>query len=255
MDRDTFAASDVPDDWLAVKRVTATRSIYHQVFNATHDNRIVARNQALYRAHARPQTRFLLFIKRLELLWPQILRDHIPRHNLAVTHRRQEVFRAAVPIFVGNPLEFAVAVAQKFFDREMETAGLFLEQLAANFDGFGALLIRHPVPYAIAGARGRHKIEPIARRMRVRTPDDFDYIAVLNHRTQRHHATVDPCPGAGVTHFRVDHVCEVNRCGTTRQLDYLAHGRKGIDIFRIKIEFECIDEFAGVLDLLRPFHQ
>jgi hypothetical protein len=91
--------------------------------------------------------------------------------------------------------------------------------------------------------------------VRVRASDYFNHVAILNHRSERHHATVDARTGAGIPHFRVDHVREINGRRAPRQLNYSAHRREGINVLGIKIEFQRIDEFARVLDLLRPFDQ
>ena len=64
--RHALAAGDVADDLLAVQRVATARTINHQILYAAHDDRIIAGNQTLDRAHSRPQPRFFLLIERLK---------------------------------------------------------------------------------------------------------------------------------------------------------------------------------------------
>src|SRR5262245_49376761 len=97
-----FAAGYVADDLFAVQRVTATRTIDHQVFNSPHDDGVIARDQTLDGAHTRAQAGFLLLVQRLKLLGTKIFSDYVSRYDLAVAHRRQQVFGAAISVFVGD---------------------------------------------------------------------------------------------------------------------------------------------------------
>jgi len=91
--------------------------------------------------------------------------------------------------------------------------------------------------------------------MRIRTSDDLNHVAVLNRRSQGNHPAIHARAGAGVAHFRVNHVSEIDRRRAARQLNDLAHRSKGVNILRVEIELERIDEFARVLHFLRPFDQ
>ncbi len=91
--------------------------------------------------------------------------------------------------------------------------------------------------------------------MRTLRSDDLNHVAVLNRRSQGNHPAIHARAGARVAYFRVNHVSEIDRRRPARQLDDLAHGSKRVNILRIEIELECVDEFARVLHFLRPFDQ
>src|SRR2546423_13434552 len=94
---------------------------------------------------------------------------------------------------------------QQLLDRKLKTAGFLLKQLPTDLDRFRALLISHPMTHAISRARSHHEVQPVARRMRIRAANNFNYVAVLKLGTERHHPAVDARAGAGVADLRVDH--------------------------------------------------
>src|ERR1043165_1918011 len=91
--------------------------------------------------------------------------------------------------------------------------------------------------------------------MRARGSYDLHHVAILNLRAERDHASVDTRAGAGVADFRVNHVREVHGRRAARQLDHLAHWREGVNVFRIQVELERVEEVLRVFYFLRPFDE
>ena len=69
---------------------------------------------------------------------------------------------------------------------------------------------------------------------------------------QRHHASVHFGADAGVADFGVNGVGEVDRRGVARQHDNFALGREGVNLFRIKIDFQRRKKFVGIADIALP---
>ena len=84
---------------------------------------------------------------------------------------------------------------------------------------------------------------------------NLNYVAVLDFSAQRHDPPVYPGAGAGVAHFRVNHIAEVYRCSAARQLNHFAHRRERVDIFGIKVQLEGIEKITRILNVLSPLDE
>src|SRR6202008_2494481 len=71
----------------------------------------------------------------------------------------------------------------------------------------------------------------------------------------RNHATVDTSASTRVTDFRVNHVSEVDGCGAARQLNHLAHGRECVNVLRVEVQLERVEEVLRVFDFLSPLDE
>ena len=58
-----------------------------------------------------------------------------------------------------------------------------------------------------------------------------------------------------MAHLGVDGVGEVDGGGVARQHDDFALGGKGVNLFRVEVDFQGGEEFAGVAHFLLPLHQ
>jgi len=53
-----------------------------------------------------------LLIELLKLFRPEILRDHIPRHQFPIADRRKQIFYATISIITGDLLHLLIIVVQ-----------------------------------------------------------------------------------------------------------------------------------------------
>src|SRR5215207_7177331 len=260
VDGDALAARDVADDLLAADGVAAARARHQQVVHAAHDDGVLAEADELLDGldagrQAAPERRLLALLELGELLRPEVFGDDVTRHGLPVPDGRQQVVHAPVAVLVRDALQGAVRVGQHLLPREVEARGLLLEELPAQLDAFGPLLLGDGVADAVARARGLDEVEPVARGLRVGRGENLDHVAVLNRGAQRHHAPADARARAGVADLGVDHEGEVDGGGAARELDDLAHRREGVHVLRVEVELEGFEEVARVLDLLRPLDE
>jgi len=61
-----------------------------------------------------------------------------------------------------------------------------------------------------------------------------------------HHAAIDASADATVPNIRMDGIREINGRGIARQNDDFALGRKSVDLFRVKIDFQRREEFVRI---------
>ncbi len=88
-----------------------------------------------------------------------------------------------------------------------------------------------------------------------RRGEDLDDIAVLETVAQRDDLAVDTRTDALVPDLGVDGVGEINgRCVAWEGLDR-AFGREAVDLLRVEVDLERVQELVGVLDLLLPLEQ
>ena len=85
--------------------------------------------------------------------------------------------------------------------------------------------------------------------------DDLDDVAVAQARAQRHHLAVDARADALVADVGVDGVGEIDRRRAARKrLDLPLRG-EDVDLFRIEIDFQVLDELVRIADLLLHFEK
>ena len=85
--------------------------------------------------------------------------------------------------------------------------------------------------------------------------EDFDDVAVAQPRAERHHLAVDPCADALVADVGVNRVGEIDRRRIARKRLDLSPRREDVDLFRIELDLQVLQELLRVAHLLLPFEQ
>ena len=88
-----------------------------------------------------------------------------------------------------------------------------------------------------------------------RLRDDLDDVAVLEAGAQRDHLAVDPRAHALVADVGVDAVREVDGGRTAGQRPHLALRREDVDLLRIEVDLQVLQELLRVADLLLDLEQ
>jgi hypothetical protein len=109
-----------------------------------------------------------------------------------------------------------------------------------------------PVADFAFGAGRFDEAEPITAGPVALLREDFDDVTTGNFMAQRNHLAVDFCADTLVADFSMDGVSEIHRGGAGGKLQHAALGRKSVDFIGSKIDFEGGEEFAGLLQFLRP---
>src|SRR5215831_3203339 len=81
------------------------------------------------------------------------------------------------------------------------------------------------------------------------------HITVAKLVLERDYPAIDLGAAAGQADLGMDRKRKVYGRRSARQLDDLSLGRKTIDLVRVQVELELVQEFAGVFDLLLPLDQ
>ena len=138
---------------------------------------------------------------------------------------------------------------------QVVAARFLLEQLASELDGARLLLRVDQVLDLVARARGGDEVQPVAARLVPRLRDDLDDVAVLQARAERHHLAVDARADALVADVGVDRVGEVDRRRAARQRLDQPLRREGVDLLRIELDLQVLDELLRVADFLLLLEQ
>ena len=128
------------------------------------------------------------------------------------------------------------------------------ELFAAVFDRLFAALLREPLADLAAGTRALDEAEPVTTGsgVFVLRGEDLDGVAVLQLRVQGDEAAVDAGAHGFVSDLGVHGIGEVDRGGTGGQAHHLALGCEDVDLLRIHLIAEAVEEFVGVGDLALP---
>ena len=84
---------------------------------------------------------------------------------------------------------------------------------------------------------------------------DLDDVAVLQPRAQRDHLAVDARPDALMAQVGVDRVREVDRGRAARQRFHQPLRREDVDLFRVELDLQVLDELLRVVHFLLRFEQ
>ena len=84
---------------------------------------------------------------------------------------------------------------------------------------------------------------------------DFDDVAVLEAGAERHHAAVDARADALMADVGVNRVREVHGGRILGQHLHLSARREGVDLLRIEIDLQVLEELLRIPHLLLPFEQ
>ena len=85
--------------------------------------------------------------------------------------------------------------------------------------------------------------------------EDFDLVAILEHRPQRHHAAVDLGADGTVAEVGVDGIGEVDRGRALGQLDQLALRREGEDAVLVHRHPRMLEQLFGTLGMVENLDQ
>ena len=107
----------------------------------------------------------------------------------------------------------------------------------------------------VARARGDDEVEPVAARLVARRGDDLDDVAVAQPGAERHHLAVDARADALMADVGVDRVGEVDRRRVARQRLDLAFRREDVDLLRVQLDLQVLQELLRIAHLLLPFEQ
>ena len=107
----------------------------------------------------------------------------------------------------------------------------------------------------VARVRRDDEIEPVPARLVCRLRDDFDDIAVLEARPQRHHLAVDPGADALMSDIGMNGVGKVDRRRPARKRLDEPLRREGVHLFGVELDFEVLDELLRVAHLLLVLQQ
>ena len=180
------------------------------------------------------------------------LAQHLARGKPAVSQRGIQVFRLAVAVFAGHPVQVGLADPAHL---HAQAARLLFQVLLADLDGLQPLAGVDQVLDLVARARGLDEGQPVLAGLVTRLGHDLDDVAVAQRGAQRHDAPVHLGADAGVADVGVDGVGEIDGRGVARQHDHFAARREGVDLFGVQVHLERGHELAGVLHVALPFHQ
>src|SRR5579871_1271507 len=244
---DAFAAGDVPNDSFPADGVTTTCAINEEIAVAFDANSVVFISAENPPHDAGKSTRFfdLFFRRRFRSVGGQ-LRQHLACSEFAVADSGHEVINLAQAIVGSCSLQVFVF---DVFEGDAILASFLFNQLAADFDGALPLMNVQPMLDFVSRARRLNYAQPVAAWRVSRLSENFDDVSAMQFMAQRHHASVDFGADARMTNLGMNGIGKINRRRISRQNDYFALRRKGIDLFRIKINFQRRKKFVGIGDI------
>ena len=103
--------------------------------------------------------------------------------------------------------------------------------------------------------RGDDEVQPVAARLVAGRRDDLDDVAVLEPRAERHHLAVDARAHALPADVGMNRIREIDRRGAPRKGFDLPLGREGVDLLRIEVDLQVLDELLRIADLVLELEQ
>src|ERR1700690_1990568 len=251
VDSHSFAAGDIADYGLPANRVATLGSIHQQVaLSADDDGVAVSTKNPAHRAGKALGCGLRLVVRHGLSAGRREFRQHLPRGVLAIADAGHQVVGTAESVFAGRPLQIRFL---DFLERDAVFARLFFNQLFADFNGALALVDVKPVLDLVAGTRRLDHGQRVAAGLVSGLGDDFDDVAGVKLVAKRDHASVDFRPGATVPDLGVNRVGEIDGRRLARQHQNLALRRKGVDLFRVEVDFQRGEELVGIGDVALPF--
>ena len=101
-------------------------------------------------------------------------------------------------------------------------------------------------------ARGFNQRQPIAAGLVAGLCLNFDDVTGVQLVAQRNHASVNFGADAGVAHFGMNGVGEIDGRGIARQNHDFSLGSEGVDLFGIEVDFQRGKKFVGIADVALP---
>ena len=127
--------------------------------------------------------------------------------------------------------------------------------LAAELDRLLALLVADEAAHAGARLAGGDEAQPARLRVLRLRGEDFDLVAILEHRPQRHDAAVDLGADGAVAKVGVHRISEVDRGRALGQLDQLALRGEGEDPVLVHRHPRMLEQLLGAFGMLEDLHQ
>ena len=127
--------------------------------------------------------------------------------------------------------------------------------LAPELDRLFALLVANEAPNSGARLSGRDESQPARLRMLRFRSQDFDLVAVLEHRPQRHDAPVDLCADGAVAEARVHRIGKIHGRRSLGQLDQLALWSEGEDPVLVHRHPGMLEELFGGLGVVEDLDE
>src|SRR6185503_2503129 len=228
----------------------ATRAINHHVVDALHNDLVLEPKRAFDNLF---ESRALLEFDFRRSVGRQQFRDQVAWKHLSISNGRKQIIGTRDSVVRRDAVE--ISVRKNLLSVQSESVGFLLEQLLAKLDCRCALAFGEIMTNLRSRSRRLDEVHPVARRMRRGRRHDFHDVSVSKLRPQRDYSPVDFRAGAGEPDLRVYGEGEVDWRRAARKLDDFSLGCEAVDFFGIEIEFERVEEFARVLDLLLPLDQ
>jgi hypothetical protein len=239
MDGDAASAGDEADDGIVGDRLAAGGEMGHEVVDALHDDIRGALQSRLVR------------LARLGLDLLGLSRSCAPRPDARPVRPRGRRARSRPEILAALEVEAGRELFQVGLLRDTQSAQLALQGGAAALQMLIVILLLEPLAHPVAGPRRGQiavmRAQPIAAGRGVLLGQDLDRLAAAQLVVQRHDPPVDARAAAAVADLRVDGVGEVERRGPLGQLDHLGLRGEHIDVDRLELGLEALEEAAGLV--------
>ena len=254
MHRDALASRDVPDDRLAPDRLTAGGEVGEDVVDPLDGDPVIPQPEGSFNdARHLPDLGIArLFERRQVLLGEEPLKD-LSCGQLSIPDGRKEILDLGIAALLKIP--FQTRILEECAQLEAQSARLLLEELSPHLDRGRPLLLRDDQPDLAARLRGDNEVEPVTTRLVAGCRQDLDDIRVLNLVAERHNPPVDFRAGTLISDFGMDGVGEIDRGRVSRKGDDLALRGAGVDLLRVEVHLEGIDEVEGVGQILLGLDQ
>ena len=249
MHGDALATRDVADNLLAADRAATSRTEHHDVVEASDLDLLFTRAEhAPDDGRDGPFRRFLV-----QLVGRNELDEHLLGLDLTVSDGRKQIVhflhrevrqRLCELLAVDDGLRVDVVAAR-----------LLLEQLASELDRARLLFRVNQVLDLVARARRRGEVEPVTARPVPGLRDDFDDVAVLEARAERHDLAVHPRADALMADIGVNRVGKIDGRRAAWQRLHQTFWREGVDLLGIQLDLEVLDELLRIADFLLVFEK
>ena len=127
--------------------------------------------------------------------------------------------------------------------------------LAAELDRLLAFLVADEAAHSGARLAGGDEAQPARLRVLRFGGEDFDLVAILEHRPERHDAAVDLGADRAVAKVGVDGISEVDRGRALGQLDQLALRSEGEDAILVHRHPGVLEQLLGAFGMLEDLDE
>src|ERR1041385_6588282 len=178
--------------------------------------------------------------------------EYLPRGIFSKPYRGVEILHFGETVVRCRLLQI---VSIYFFQTAAKNARFFFKQPAADISGFFPLVEIDPVANFAFGVRGFYKTEPVTTGAVTFLGKNFDHVTAGNFLPQSHHLPVYFSSDTLVAYFGMNRISKINGSSASGQFKNTPLGSEGINLVRSQIHFQSGEEFARLLQFLRPFDQ